>query len=99
MIISAEEDGQYSIRLNCILTDSHIEQRHHEIHWWHNNKRINSHANRQSRILKNFTQHAFISTLHYTDVPANIIGNYICESDPLKKYIAIELKTNKTSGM
>jgi len=85
--------------LNCILTDNHTGRRHHEIHWWHNNKRLGgSHPNRHARITKNFTQHSFISTLFYTGEPANIAGSYICESDPLRKYISVELETNKSSG-
>jgi len=99
VIIPAVDVGQYSIRLNCILTDNHTGRRHHEIHWWHNNKRLGSHSNRHARIIKNFTQHSFISTLFYTGHPANIAGNYVCESDPLRKNILVGLKTNKSSGI
>ncbi len=98
LLIPANETGQYSIRLHCILTDNHTGQRHHEIHWWHNNKRLGSHSNRHARITKNFTQHSFISTLFYTGEPANIAGNYICESDPLRRYISVGLTTNQSSG-
>lgn len=96
--MSTDEVGQSSIRLNCILTDSHIEQRPHDIHWWHNNKRIHSNSNRQTRIVKNFTQHQFISTLFYTDVPENMAGIYTCETDPLRKYISVEFNSNKSPG-
>ncbi|CAF3569656.1 unnamed protein product [Rotaria sordida] len=97
VLISTDEIGQYSIRLNCILTDSHLEERHHDIHWWHNNKRINTNSNRHTRITKNFTRHSFISTLFYTDEPANIAGIYMCEADPIRKYIPVELKSNQSS--
>ncbi|CAF2726165.1 unnamed protein product [Rotaria sp. Silwood2] len=100
VFISADEIGQYSIRLNCILTDSQLEQRHHDIHWWHNNKRISTNSNRHTRIIKNFTQHSFISTLlFHTNEPANIAGIYICETDPIRKYIPVELKSNQNSGI
>ncbi len=99
ILIPANETGQYSIRLSCILTDNHTGRRHHEIHWWHNNKRLGSHSNRHARITKNFTQHSFISTLFYTGEPAHIAGSYICESDPLRKYISVGLKTNKSSSI
>jgi len=98
IFIPTNETGQYSIRLNCILTDNHTGRRHHEIHWWHNNKRLGSHSNRQARITKNVTQNSFISTLFYTGEPSTIAGNYICESDPLRKYISVGLKTNRSSS-
>ncbi len=99
VLIPANESGQYSIRLSCILTDKHTGRRHHEIHWWHNNKRLGSHSNRHARITKNFTQHSFISTLFYTGEPAHILGNYICESDPLRKYISVGLTKNQSSSI
>ncbi|CAF4881755.1 unnamed protein product [Rotaria sp. Silwood1] len=99
VLISPDESGQYSIRLSCILTDSHLEQRHYDIHWWHNSKRINTNSHRHTRIVKNFTQHSFISTLFYTDEPANIAGIYICETDPIRKYIPVEFKSNQSSGI
>ena len=99
VLIPANESGQYSIRLHCILTDNHTGRRHHEIHWWHNNKRLGSNSNRHARITKNITQHSFISTLFYTGEPANIAGNYICESDPLRRHILVGLKTNRSSGL
>ena len=98
LLIPANETGQYSIRLHCILSDNRTGRRHHEIHWWHNNKRLGSHSNRHARITKNITQHSFISTLFYTGEPSSIAGNYICESDPLRRYISVGLKTNRTSG-
>jgi hypothetical protein len=98
LLIPANETGQYSIRLHCILTDYHTGRRHHEIHWWHNNKRLGSHSNRHARITKNFTQHSFISTLFYTGEPSSIAGNYICESDPLRRSISVGLKTNQSPG-
>ncbi|CAF1603064.1 unnamed protein product [Rotaria magnacalcarata] len=99
VLISTDAIGQSSISLNCILTDSHIDQRPHDIHWWHNNKRLNANSNRHTRIIKNFTQHQFISTLFYADEPANMAGIYICESDPLRKYISVELKSNRSSDL
>ncbi|CAF3627627.1 unnamed protein product [Adineta steineri] len=98
IIIPADELGQYSIRLNCILTDNHTGRRH-EIHWWHNNKRLGTNSNRHARITKNSTQHSFISTLFYTGEPANIAGSYICESDPLRKSVSVHLEANKSSGI
>jgi hypothetical protein len=99
VLIPADDSGQYSIRINCILTDNHTGRRNHEIHWWHNNKRLGSHSNRHARIIKNFTQHSFISTLFYTGKSANIAGNYMCESDPLRRLISVQLQTNKCSSM
>ena len=93
------DTSQYSIRLNCILTDSHRNRRHHEIHWWHNNKRLSSHSSRHARIMKNFTQHSFISTLFYTGEPIDLAGNYVCETDPLRRYISVEITTNKASSI
>ncbi|CAF1178291.1 unnamed protein product [Rotaria sordida] len=98
LLIPANEIGQYSIRLNCILKDNHMNRRHHEIYWWHNNKRLGSQTNRYARIIKNFTQHSFISTLFYTGEPINVIGKYICETEPLRRYISVELKTTNSSG-
>ena len=99
LVIPVNETGVYSIRLHCILTDNHTGRRHHEVHWWHNNKRLGSHSNRHARITKNFTQHSFISTLFYTGEPASIAGDYMCESDPLRRYISVEVTTNQTSSM
>jgi hypothetical protein len=96
--IPTDEIGQYSIRLNCILKDNHTNRRQHEIYWWHNNRRLGSQTNRYARIIKNITQHSFISTLFYTGEPANVAGNYVCESEPLRRYISVELKTNNSSG-
>ncbi|CAF1090563.1 unnamed protein product [Rotaria sp. Silwood1] len=98
LLIPADEIGQYSIRLNCILRDNHTNRRHHEIYWWHNNKRLGSQTNRYARIIKNFTQHSFISTLFYTGEPVNVAGKYICETEPLRRYISVELKTTNSSG-
>lgn len=92
------EIGQYSIRLNCIIKDNHTNRRHHDIYWWHNNRRLGSQTNRYARIIKNLTQHSLISTLFYTGQPAHIVGNYVCESEPLRRYISVELNTNKSSG-
>jgi len=99
LLIPAYEIGQYSIRLNCILKDNHTNRRHHEIYWWHNNRRLGSQTNRYARIIKNITQHSFISTLFYTGEPANVVGNYVCESEPLRRYISVELQTNKSSDL
>ncbi|CAF1558342.1 unnamed protein product [Adineta ricciae] len=98
VIIPADESGQYSIRLSCILTDHHTGRRH-EIHWWHNNKRLGANSNRHARITKNSTQHSFISTLFYTGEPAHIAGSYVCESDPLRKYISVELESNNSTDL
>ena len=97
LVIPANELGQYSIRLNCILKDNHTN-RHHEIYWWHNNKRLDLHTSRYARITKNFTQHSFISTLFYTDQPINVVGTYICESEPLRRTISVKLKTTNSSS-
>lgn len=94
LIIPANEIGQYSIRLHCVLTDHHRGHRHHEISWWHNNRRLGSQTNRYARIVKNVTQHSFISTLFYTGEPTRIAGSYICESDPLRRSIVVKLETN-----
>lgn len=99
VLIPANESGVYSIRLHCILTDNQTGRRHHEVHWWHNNKRLGSHSNRHARITKNFTNHQFISTLFYTGEPANIAGDYMCESDPLRRYISVGLTPNQASSM
>lgn len=96
VFIPTNKTGQYSISLNCILTDNHTGRRHHEIHWWHNNKRLGAHSGRQARITKNATRHSFISTLFYTGDPSTIVGNYICESDPLRKHISVGFKTNQS---
>jgi hypothetical protein len=98
LLIPADEVGQYSIRLACILNDNHTNRRHHDIYWWHNNKRLGSQTNRYARIIKNYTQNSFISTLFYTGEPINIVGTYVCESEPLRRYISVELKLNKSSG-
>jgi hypothetical protein len=98
LIIPADEIGQYSIRLNCILTDHHTGRRHHEISWWHNNKRLGSQTNRYARIVKNMTQHSFISTLFYTGEPANVVGHYMCESEPLRRSISVEFQSNRCNG-
>ncbi len=98
LLIPADEIGRYSIRLNCILKDNHLNQRHHEISWWHNNRRLGSQTNRYARITKNITQHSLISTLFYTGEPVNIVGNYVCESEPLRRYISVKWQTNKSSG-
>lgn len=98
VLIPNNESGQYSIRLSCILKDNHTGRRQHEIHWWHNNKRLGSNTNRHARITRNSTQHSFISTLFYTGEASNIAGNYICESDPLRRNILVGFKSNKSSG-
>jgi hypothetical protein len=98
LFIRANENGLYSIRLDCIIKDHHITRRHHEISWWHNNRRLGSQTNRYARIIKNLTQHSLISTLSYTGELMNIAGNYICESEPLRRYISVELQTNKSAG-
>jgi len=98
LLIPVDEIGQYSIRLNCILKDNHTNRRHHEIYWWHNNRKLGSQTNRYARIIKNITQHSFISTLFYTGELANVVGNYVCESEPLRRYISVGLKTNNSSG-
>lgn len=99
LLIPANENSQYSIRLNCILKDNHMNRRHHEIYWWHNNKRLGSQTSRYARIVKNITQHSFTSTLFYTGEPMNVAGKYICESEPLRRYISVELKSIATSGL
>ncbi|CAF3143869.1 unnamed protein product [Rotaria socialis] len=96
LLIPANEIGQYSVRLNCILRDNHMNRRHHEIYWWHNNKRLGSQTSRYARIVKNVTQHSFISTLLYTGEPANVAGKYICESKPLRRYISVELNSGSS---
>jgi len=96
LLIPSDDIGQYSIRLNCILTDNHTNRRHHEIYWWHNNKRLGSQTNRYVRIIKNITQYSFISTLFYTGKSARIAGNYVCESEPLRRYISVGFKTNNS---
>ncbi len=98
LFIRADETGLYSIRLNCIIKDNYITQRHHEISWWHNNRRLGSQTNRYARIIKNLTQHSLISTLFYTGELMNVAGNYICESEPLRRYISVKLQTNKSAG-
>ena len=99
LAIPADEIGQYSIRLNCILTDHHRGHRHHEIYWWHNNRRLGSQTNRYARIVRNVTQHSFISTLLYTGEPANIVGHYICESDPLRRSVLVKLETSRSKSL
>ena len=98
IFIPPNEIGQYSIQLNCILKDNHTNRRHHEIYWWHNNKRFGSRTNRYARIVKNITQQSLISTLFYTGDPAFITGSYVCESEPLKRYISVEFKTNRSTS-
>ena len=100
IIIPTDEIGQYSIRLSCILTDLHDgrRRRHPEIYWWHNNKRLGSQTNRYARIVKNISQHTFISTLFYTGKPSNVVGNYVCESEPLRKSISVALQAHDSAG-
>ncbi|UJR15079.1 hypothetical protein I4U23_002046 [Adineta vaga] len=98
ILIPPNEIGQYSIQLNCILNDNHTNRRQHEIYWWHNNKRLGSRTNRYARITKNLTQQSIISTLFYTGDPAYIIGNYVCESEPLRRYITVEIKSNHSTN-
>jgi len=98
LFIRADENGLYSIRLNCIIKDNYINRRHDDISWWHNNRRLGSQTNRYARIIKNLTQHSLISTLFYTGALSNVAGNYICESEPLRRYISVELQTNKSAG-
>ena len=99
LVIPNEEIGPYSIRLNCILTDHQTGRRHHEISWWHNNKRLGSQTNRFARIVKNVTQHSFISTLFYTAAPANVVGYFTCESEPLRRSISVKFQTNHSRGL
>ena len=86
-----ETTGDQSIELKCILTDNHQGRRQHEIHWWHNNKRLGGPNSRQVRIVRNVTQQSFISTLVYTGPATHLAGKFICESDPIKKEIDVNL--------
>ena len=88
----------YSVRLNCILKDNHTDRRPHEIFWWHNNRRLGSKTNRYARIIRNVTENSLISTLIYTGKAESLIGKYTCESEPLRRYISIELQVNKSAG-
>ena len=96
--IPATEISLYSVRLHCILTDRSINRRQHEIFWWHNNRRLGSQTNRNARIMQNLTGHSLISTLFYTGEPSTIIGNYICESEPLKRSISVVFQSNQCSS-
>ncbi|CAF4401809.1 unnamed protein product, partial [Adineta steineri] len=98
LIIPSDEMGKYSIQLSCILKDNHTNRRHHDIFWWHNNKRLGSRTNRFARIIKNFTQHSVTSTLFYTGDSSFITGNYVCESEPLRRHISVKLQTNISSS-
>ncbi|CAF1501149.1 unnamed protein product [Adineta steineri] len=98
LIIPSDEMGKYSIQLSCILKDNHTNRRHHDIFWWHNNKRLGSRTNRYARIIKNFTQHSVTSTLFYTGDSSFITGNYVCESEPLRRHISVKLQTNISSS-
>lgn len=98
ILIPTKEINLYSLRLNCILTDHQVNRRHHEIFWWHNNRRLGSQTNRNIRIMQNLTGHSLISTLLYTGEPSTLVGNYICESEPLRRSISVVLQSNQSSS-
>lgn len=94
IFISHDEIGYRSIQLKCIITDQSIDDRHHDVLWWHDDKRLGSTTNRRARIEQIKKENSIVSTLTYTAKTQNLLGNYVCESDSLRRIISVQLQNN-----